>query len=72
MTNPIRWFLSQWLLWVFEADHEFDGGPPTVDTARPRVCVLPPSVHTGRRQAVILPEPWPGLSRKSGSPGRSL
>ena len=20
MTNPIRWFLSKWLLWVFEAD----------------------------------------------------
>ena len=22
MTNPIRWFLSRWLLWVFEADRE--------------------------------------------------
>ena len=22
MTNPIAWFLSKWLMWVFEADRE--------------------------------------------------
>ena len=22
MTNPIRWFMAKWLLWVFEADRE--------------------------------------------------